>query len=122
MPPQRAHTNPPPASPLPGPGGPACGGPTQPRGCPQTMTPECDGTSLSNVHLPPLQIPRRGLGAWAVICDQRVRGNLAEKPPERPPDALLQWKSMSLCLKAGVPALLTKSTLRWNKLHLQNIQ
>lgn len=112
---QQAHTSPLPVCPLSDPSGPACGGLTEPRGCPQTRIPECGGTSLSNVHQPPLQIPKPGLGARVAIHDRRARGSLAGKTPERPPDAWLPWQSTSLCLKAGVSAPSTRSSLWENK-------
>lgn len=111
VPPQQVHTSPLPVSPSSGLSGPACGDPAEQRDCPQTRTPVCGGTSLSNVHLPPLQILGPGLEAWVVIRDQKVCGSLEEKTRGMQPDVWLQWPSMSLCLKAGVSALLTRSSL-----------
>lgn len=112
VPQQRARTSLQPASPSSNPGGWACGGLTERKGCPRTRIPECGGTSLLNVRLPPLQILEPGLGTRVVTRSQTARENLAVKPPRRPPDVSLQKSSMSLCLKAGVPVPLTRSSLR----------
>lgn len=115
VPRQPARTSLLPASPSSGPDGPACGVQREPQGCRRTRRPECGGTSLSNVRLPPLQILEPGPGAQVATTAPTAPGNPAERLPKRPQGVLLQKPSTFLRLKPGESEPPTRSSLGRDK-------